>query len=292
MKSLSVVVLTCNNADIIARFVRSVAWADELVVVDSGSTDETRDIAHQAHANCRVLVRDLDCFGSQRNFGLEQASGDWVMHCDSDHVVPPALRDEIQEILGQESPPYRAYNVFQNLYWRNRLLSHASGPCGFQCFLHQRGVARFAGRIHEKLQADCDVGMLRNPLDHVTGQTIDERLKQMLVYADKEVEAICSKERPLHTGCAAMFWRPLRRLLRDVVLKRAYRDGVPGMAWAAMIAFRMFLIHFKYWQLHQPQWHDYQLEPTVYGDRPDFRGAARENGTVPLGAQVKARDDD
>lgn len=263
MKTLSVVVLTYNNEEIIARFARSVAWADELIIVDSGSTDSTLEVAQAEHPNCRILIRPLDSFASQRNHGLDHARGEWVMHCDSDHVVPPGLRDEILEVLRQDSPPYQAYNVYQNLYWKRQLLAHASGPCGFQCMLHRRECARFSGRIHEKLRASVPVGMLREPLDHVTGQTVEDRLRQMIMYVNTEVDAIVVGERPFVTGRVRMFWRPLRRLVRDVVIRRAYRDGVPGMAWALMTGFRLFLIHFRYWQLHDTTWREYERPSTA-----------------------------
>ncbi len=256
--NLSVVVLTYNNEDIIARFVQSVTWADELVVVDSGSTDNTVDVAKAIHFNCRVLERNLDNFAAQRNFGLDHATGHWVMHCDSDHIVPEPLAKEIQALVAQADPPFQVYNAFQYLYWQSRLLSHASGPFGTQGLLHRRGVARFAGQIHEKLVTDQPVGMLHNRMVHVTYKTLNELLQQCISYADKEVVSILAGERPIHKGKVNIFWRPMRRLISSIVLKRAYRDGIPGMAWAVIIAFRSFLIQFKYWLTQQSSWGDYE----------------------------------
>ncbi len=257
-ETVSIVVLTYNNDDIIARFIQSVQWAYELVVVDSGSTDNTVAVASDNHPNCKVLVRRLDNFAAQRNFGIDHASGDWVMHCDSDHIVPQRLAEEIQAVAAQAPSPYQVYNVFQYLYWRSQVLTHASGPFGTNGFLHRRGLARFEGQIHEKLVTDHPVGMLKNRMVHVTHKSLNDILRQCISYSDREVEAALAGERLIHGGRMNIFWRPIRRLISSFVLKGAYRDGIPGMAWAVIIAFRSFLVQLKYWIKQQHSWGDYE----------------------------------
>ena len=278
VNTVSAIVLTYNNEDIIQRFAQSVAWTDELVVVDSGSRDRTLDIVEAHHHNCRLVTRRFDHFSNQRNFGLQHATSDWVMHFDSDHVMTRELKEEIQALL-QGQPTHRVYNAHQRLFWRKQLLSHASGPVGFGGFLHRRDAARFESPIHEKLVSEHSVGMLRQSLDHVTDQTLKQRITQMAEYVEREVDAILAGQRRIVAGRWNMIWRPMRRLLRDVVLKRAYRDGAPGMAWALLTAARMFLVQFRYWEATKGAWGDYPVgeplgpQPATGGQRLRSRSA-------------------
>jgi glycosyltransferase involved in cell wall biosynthesis len=275
MNKLSAIVLAYNNEDIIGRFAQSVAWTDELVLVDSGSIDRTVEVARTHHPRCVVVERPFDNFCNQRNFGLEHTTGDWVMHFDSDHVMTASLKDEIQRLLRDDTPAFDAYNVVQRLYWRARLLAHVGGPCGFGVFLHRRGVARFESQIHEKCVTDRDVGMLTQALDHVTEQSLAQRIVQMADYVEREVDSILRGQRTIESGRVNMFWRPLRRLLCDVALRRAYRDGVPGIAWAGITAFRTFLIQFRYWEAVNGGWGEYPAGAPLCDSPPTADGAGR-----------------
>jgi hypothetical protein len=180
------------------------------------------------------------------------------MHCDSDYILPESLRDEVVELLGNETPSHGAYNVVLRLYWRSQALKHVWGPVGFGAFMHRREMGRFTGRIHETLLCKCPVGMLRSHALHITDKPFDKLIGQTIRYASNEVDAILAGERTICAGKFNIFWRPVRRLIYAFCLRGAYRDGIPGMAWAVVIAFRTFLIQFIYWQTQQNFWRDYE----------------------------------
>jgi glycosyltransferase involved in cell wall biosynthesis len=246
-QTISAIVLTYDNSTIIERFLKSVAWVDEVILVDSFSADATCEIAIRTRPDCVILQQKFKDFSSQRNYGLQTASSDWVMHFDSDHVVPKSLAEEILALTSKNTSRYDAYNVYQNLYWFGQILRHASGPVGFGVFLHRKGVAKFNNIIHEKCIATCKVGMLKERLEHVTEQTISDRIRQLSNYVEQEVQSIEQNERTCPKNEFAIFWRPLRRLVYDLIYRRAFLDGIPGIAWAVTIAYRKHAILFCYW---------------------------------------------
>src|SRR5262249_49602197 len=146
---LSVVVVTLNEGDRIRACLESVAWADELIVVDAESQDKTAAVAREL--TDQVFVRPWPGFAAQQNFGLEQAGGDWILSLDADELVSPALREEITTIL-RDGGPHVGYSVpRRNVFW-GRWIRHGGLYPDWQLRLFQRGRGRFVERsVHESV---------------------------------------------------------------------------------------------------------------------------------------------
>lgn len=249
MSEVSIVVLTLNNERIIGNLLKSACWAEEIVIVDSGSTDRTRQVALSSHPNVRFIERDLDSFAAQRNFGIDHSTQEWVFHCDSDERFTENLGAEVRRRIS-DAPPRAAWNVIERFYWCGRRTSFIDGPWGAMVKLHRRGEARFSGTIHERIYFDGHVGLLSEPIEHHTDMTLDELICKYQVYSSKEAEAGLSGTRVLDRSATAILFRPAKRLIGFIIFKGAYRDGLPGILWACLQAFSLFLTYAKFQAYH------------------------------------------
>lgn len=252
--TLSVVVPTFNNAAILEDLLISVAWADEVVFVDSGSSDNTQEVALASHPRVVFLEQSLESFATQRNFGMDHATMDYVFHCDSDEVFPAVLSQELLALLktAKQKPSSldcEAWNVVEKFYWFDKRLSFLDGPWGGRVKFHRRGLCRFKGRIHETMDYDGPVSLLRSPIIHRTSLSINQSLQKYMHYSDRQAMAAFQGEARLASDPWSIFWRPLRRFLGFLFIKRAYKDGLYGALWAGLQAISLFLTLAKLWSL-------------------------------------------
>lgn len=179
---LSVVVVTRDEEERIRTCLESVAWADELIVVDAESQDKTAAIARELTDH--VLVRPWPGFALQKNFGLEQARGAWILSLDADETVSPALRDEIEAVVRRDGPCDGYAVPRRNIFW-GRWVRHGGLYPDWQVRLFRRGRGRFSARaVHESVQVDGAVGRLAGHLEHRSYR--DTRLAPARVVAERD----------------------------------------------------------------------------------------------------------
>ncbi|MBI2217754.1 MAG: glycosyltransferase family 2 protein [Candidatus Rokubacteria bacterium] len=248
MPDLSVVIITRNEAARIERCLASVAWADELIIVDAGSTDGTAE-------RCRaftphVLVRAFDSFDRQKNFALAQASGRWILSVDADEVVTPALGDEIRTVVARDGNGHAGFVVRRTNYLCGRPIRHVWGRDAL-VRLVQNGRGRFANTVHEKLQVDGPVGDLREPLLHYNSDTLAEYLAKNHRYVDLEAAARHARGERFHPVRAVL--APLRVFLFRYVRLGGFRDGPIGLILAMLLGFFTFVMHVRLWELRQAE---------------------------------------
>lgn len=248
MPTLSVVAITRNEATRIRRCLESVAWADEVVVVDSGSTDGTADVCRTITP--RVFVREFDTFDRQKNFALAQATGDWILSLDADEVVPPALAEELRALLGRDGDGYDGFLVRRENYLCGRPIVHA---WGFDALVRvvRRGRGRFRREVHEKLEVDGRVGTLRAPLRHFNSDTLEEYLAKNHRYVALESDR--RRRAGERAGLLRALMSPARVFLFRYVWLGGYRDGGMGFVLSALLAFFTFLVHARLWELGQAE---------------------------------------
>ncbi|WP_263784455.1 glycosyltransferase family 2 protein [Salinibacter grassmerensis] len=261
---ISVLVLTLNEEINIGDCLDSVAWADDVLVLDSGSEDRTVEIARDRGA--RVLHRDFDDFASQRNYGLE-AGGlrhDWVLHLDADERVTPALRESLREAVGRGE--HRAYRVPSKLIFQGRWLKHAGMYPTYQVRFGRREALTFTQVGHGQRGAlpPEQVGTIDEPLrHHAFSKGISDWVRRHNRYSSDEAghaRATALRDvdwSSLLTGTAqarrralkdlsyALPCRPLLRFLYVYVGRLGLLDGRPGFDYAILLAFYEYLIGLK-----------------------------------------------
>jgi glycosyltransferase involved in cell wall biosynthesis len=242
---LTVTVITRDEAANIDAALASVAWADEILVVDSGSTDDTVAIAKR-HTS-RVFVRDWPGFVAQKNWATDQASHDWILSLDADERVPAALAAEIQSVLASE-PPARGYRVPRVSFYLNRWLRSTDWYPDYQLRLYDRRVARWIGAyIHEGVKVNGTLGRLRQELQHFPCRDISDHLQSIDRYT--ALAARQMKEAGKQVGVGMLLTRPLAAFLRNYLLRGGWRDGAAGLIVSVMNSYYVFLKFAKLWEL-------------------------------------------
>jgi len=226
---LSVVVITKNEEAVIARCLESVAWADEIVVVDSGSTDRTLDICRGLGAKVHVTP-DWPGPGPQRNRAVDLSGGDWILALDADEWVPPPLRDEIVSLL-QAGPDAVAYRIPRLSSYCGRYMRHGGWWPDRVSRLFKRGVARYGGGIvHDHLTVDGRVGTLRKHLMHEAFTDLDEVLGKLNSYSSWGAQTLCEQGRS--SGIASAVAHGLWTFVRTYLLHAGFLDGREGFMLA------------------------------------------------------------
>ena len=226
---LSVVVITKNEEAVIARCLESVAWADEIVVVDSGSTDRTVEICRGLGAKVHVTP-DWPGPGPQRNRGIDLSAGDWILMLDADEWVPPALRDEIAVLL-QGVPESVAYRMPRSSSYCGRYLRHGRWWPDPVSRLFKRGRARYGGGIvHDHLIVEGALGTLRAHLMHEAFTDLEEVLGKLNSYSTWGAQTLHGQGRSggITTAVAHGLWT----FIRTYVLHAGFLDGREGFMMA------------------------------------------------------------
>ena len=242
MNSLSILILTHDNAPTLPDTLRSVAFADEVVVVDSGSTDGSQEIARAAGAS--VLQRPLTNFADQRNAGWEAARGPWVLALDSDEVLDAEAREAVRRVIEWEPAPGEpvAYALCPIPYFLGRPILHGGVRETFMLRLAWRKRSRWAGRIHERLVVDGPTARLPGRIEHYSAPTLAVLLDKIRRNALGRAEEWRSQgARP---SVRALVWRPLRFFLGRWIVRGGFRDGMYGLVWWWLIATELLLAHF------------------------------------------------
>jgi glycosyltransferase involved in cell wall biosynthesis len=245
MPRLSVCVITRDEAANIEACLRSVAFADEWIVVDSGSTDGTREIARAAGA--RVIERAWTGYVDQKNFALDQAAGEWVLFLDADERVSDALRAAILAVL-DASDAKDGYTMPLLTRYLGRWIRHGGWYPDRKLRLFRRGRGRWVGGdVHERAEVDGSVGALDGDLLHYSYASIADHLVTIDRYTTLSAE---QKHRAgARAGPVSLVLRPAAKFAVTYVLRRGFLDGVPGLVVAVTGAFYVFLKYAKLWEL-------------------------------------------
>jgi glycosyltransferase involved in cell wall biosynthesis len=244
---LSVTVITRNEAANVGGALQSVAWADELVVVDAMSTDETVPIARQY--TDRVVTRAWPGYGAQKNYAASIASHDWILSLDADERVTPELAHEIQATL-EATPPHVAYRVPRVTWHLGRWIRSTDWYPDYQLRLYDRRAGQWDGRsVHESLSVRGSTGRLGGDLQHFAYRDVSDHLETIdryTTYAAQELH-----ERGERADILRLVGHPALAFLRNYFLRGGVRDGVPGFLVSALNAYYVFLKFVKLWELQK-----------------------------------------
>ncbi len=247
MPKLSVTLITRDEAAALPAALESVAWADEIVVVDSGSTDETVAIARRA--TDRVFVHDWPGYSAQKNFAAEQASHDWILSLDADERVTPALADEIRALLERE-PARRGYRMPRVSYYLGRWIRTTDWYPDFQLRLYDRRAGRWVGAfVHEGVELDGPVGRLRADLQHLPYRDLSHHLETIGRYTTLAAEQLSA--RGARVGPVGLAARPAAAFLRNYVARGGWRDGAVGLVVSLLNSYYVFLKFAKLWEIRR-----------------------------------------
>jgi glycosyltransferase involved in cell wall biosynthesis len=242
---LSVAVITLNEAHHLRRCLESVAWADELVVVDAESHDKTVQVAREF--TDRVVVRPWAGFAAQKNFALDQSAGEWVLSLDADEEAAPDLRPEIKAIV-TDARAHDGYAVRRQNVFLDRWIRHGGLYPDWQVRLFRRGRGRFEERaVHESVTVTGPVGRLSGHLVHRSYEGVSDFVERANRYSSLAAEQLIREGRRVRAG--ELLVRPLARFLSMYLLQGGFLDGRRGLLLAALYAYYVFMRSAKVWEV-------------------------------------------
>jgi glycosyltransferase involved in cell wall biosynthesis len=239
---VSAVIITYNEERNLLPAIESVSFCSEVVVIDSGSTDRTREIA--AGAGARVIVNaPWPGFSVQRNFAIDAAAHDWILAVDADERISAPLRDEI-EAERARGFQYDAYRMPRVAHYLDRWIRATDWYPDLQIRLFHRRRARWGGSlIHESVQAQGPVGRLRSPMEHYPYADISEHIRKIDSYTTLWAkDAFANGKR---TNVADLLAAPSWTFFRNYVVRGGFLLGQPGLTISILNSFYVFLKRAK-----------------------------------------------
>lgn len=246
--SLSIVVITFNEEANLARTLSSVTWADEILVLDSGSTDRTREIAESFRA--KFLVEPWKGFAAQKNSALAKAAGDWILSLDADEEVEPALASEIRQALAA-NPTVAGFWIPRKNFFLGRWMKHGGFYPDRKLRLFRRGAGQFQDRlVHEDIRLEGASTQLQHHLLHHAYPTLSDYLEHMNRYSSLGAEMACS------TGSRGFSFvdiaiRPKLTFFYNYLLRLGFLDGREGLLLHAYHAGYVSWKYAKAWEMSQ-----------------------------------------
>lgn len=236
MTPLSVTIITLNEAANIDACLDSVSWADEVLVVDSGSTDDT--VARAIARGARVVSHEWPGYAAQKNWAAGEAASDWILSLDADERVTPALAAEIRRVL--EAPSAAGYRVPRLTWHLGRWIRTTDWYPDYQLRLYDRRRGRWkARRVHESVEVDGPMSVLTSDLQHFAYRDISHHHATMDRYTTLAAEEMFEAGRAV--GLFGLVLYPVAAFLRNYVLRRGCLDGTVGLVISAMNAYYVFL---------------------------------------------------
>lgn len=242
---ISAVFIALNEEKRIGRALGAVSWADEIVVVDSGSVDHTMEEARRQGA--KVFQRKFDDFASQKNFALEKASEEWVLFLDADEIVTGSLAKEAAEAVKTDA--FNGYRVPRTNVIFGRAMKYGGHHGDSHLRLFRKGAAHFEGPIHERAVVKGNVGRLKSPIMHYSTETVREYLVKLEIYTDLEAHLLLKSGKKVTAIDMAL--KPCLKFFKQYFLQGGFLDGIEGFMFYRLSMFYSFVKYAKYFELRR-----------------------------------------
>lgn len=248
VNSVTVVVSTFNSEEKIEACLKSVSWAQEIIVVDGTSSDKTLDIVKKYTS--KIFVRPNNkMLNINKNFGFSKASGKWILSLDSDERATPELAEEIKKIIGNSRPS--GYRIPRKNIIFGKWMEHTGWYPDLQLRLFKRGKGRFPEEhVHEMIKIDGEVGQLSSDIIHHNYDSISQFLQKLgTIYGPNEAEQLIKKGYVFDWKDAIRF--PVKEFLSRFFAREGYKDGFHGLMLSLLMSFYHFIVFSYIWEKHK-----------------------------------------
>ncbi|MCK5719693.1 MAG: glycosyltransferase family 2 protein [Thiomargarita sp.] len=244
---LSVIIITKNAAKHIKNCLDSVAWADEIIIVDSGSTDDTLNIC-RSFTDKIFVNTDWQGFGLQKNRALNKATQEWILSIDADEQVTPALKQEIKQIINQSN--CSAFLIPRRSHYCQREIKHSGWYPDYVLRLFRRDVAKFShDLVHEKVETIGEIGTLNQALLHYPFDSLEQVLDKINHYST--ANALQHYQNGKASSLKTAIFHGIWAFLRTYILQRGFLDGREGFILAISNAEGTYYRYLKLMYLQQ-----------------------------------------
>jgi glycosyltransferase involved in cell wall biosynthesis len=242
---VSVYVLTYNNRRIIEQCLKSLGWAEELVVVDSFSTDGTYEIC-QRYTD-KTYQRKWTGHRDQYQYAADQTTLNWVMFIDADEEIPPELAEEIRKVLEERTNDVAGFLVYRRTYYLGKWIRFGGWYPDCEVRLYQKDKGRWEGGLHAKIVVDGRVGSLKNQYLHYTYRNISDQIQTIDKYSQIAAEDMIKSGEKF--SLFKLLFHPPFRFIKEYLFKSGFRDGLPGLIIIVSTIFYVFIKYAKLWEL-------------------------------------------
>jgi len=253
----SVIIIVKNQENLISEAIKSAEFADEVLVVDTGSIDKTVEVAKKLGAKIAKMPTKNLAFARWRTAAIKEAIGDWIFYLDADERITPALKKEIIFIINPKpgtqnlEPEFSAYAVpRENYYLGQRVRYGGSWPDYVKRFFWKESLKKWSGRLHEEPVFQGKLGHLKNPIKHYTHRDLTSMLSKTIEWSKLEAKELYRAGHP-----PVVWWRILRIMLTEFwergIKKQGFRDGIVGTIEVIFQMFSRFITYARLWEMQQ-----------------------------------------
>ncbi len=270
---VSAVISAFNEEKNITRCLKSLSFADEIIVVDNSSLDKTAEIAKRYTSKVFSQKNNPQQIDIQKNFGFEKASSEWILSIDADEDVSKELAKEIKNVIKKKSKVNGYWIPRKNIIF-GKFIEHAGWYPDPQLRLFRKGKGKFVkAHVHEPIKLEGESAYLKNSLTHHHYQNISEFLKKTInIYAPNEAEEYLRKGYQFSYFDAIRF--PLNEFLSRFFARKGYKDGFHGLMLSLLMAFYHFIVFAYLWE--KQGFKEYDKEDFLADTEKEFRKAGRE----------------
>jgi glycosyltransferase involved in cell wall biosynthesis len=239
---ITALILAKNEEKNLPKCLESVAWVDDIIVIDDQSTDKTVVLAEKA--GTKVYKRKLDDFASQRNFALSKVTTEWVLLVDPDETVPQELQKEI--IKAMKLKGFAGFYFPRKNIIFGQWIKHGGWSPDYQLHFFRTKKGNYVGKVHEQVEIKGKVGYLKTSLIHENYQSVIQYLEKLIHYTELEAE------KQIKNGYN-FFWpdliqKPLDEFLRRFFAEEGYKDGIHGLALSFLQTFSQLVVYLRIWE--------------------------------------------
>lgn len=248
MPKLSVITLALNEEHNIADCLESVKWADEILVIDSGSTDRTVDLAKRYTNN--VLTVEWKGYGATKNYALQRATGEWILWLDADERVPNDLAEEIRRVIHLNDSSFAGYNVARRAFFLGKWIRHCGWYPGRVTRLFRKSKSLFTeSNVHEQIIVEGAIGELKNDLVHFTDPNLAHYFYKFNRYTTLAAQDLQKAGKKF--TISDIIVRPFFTFVKMYLVKRGFLDGIQGFILCVASSAYVFTKYAKLWELER-----------------------------------------
>ncbi len=245
-KKISIVIITRNEEEMIEDCLKSSSWADEIILLDTGSTDKTIKIAENYGAKIVLAEKKERDFAAWHNQGKKEASGEWLFKLDADERITPELKKEIQKVIKEKG--FNAYAVPRQNILLGKVMRFGGWYPDYQIRLFKKDkLIRWQGKLHERPLFEGELGYLKNPMVHITHRDLSSMVKKTSEWSKIEADLLFKAKHPPVT-----WWRLLRMMLTEFwqrgIKQQGWRDGTVGWIEIIFQMFSRFITYARLWE--------------------------------------------
>lgn len=245
---LSIMIICQNEESHIEDCLKSIKFADEIVIVDSGSTDTTLDIC----AKYTDLIYHQEWLGmnKQKAFTLSKTNGDWVLNIDADERVTPELEQEIKGIVADQNNPVDGYYIPRKAYYLGKWLDYGGWTPDYKLRLFKKGRGNWQGiDPHDQVVVDGKTVKLKNPILHYSFCDLSDHLFRINQYTSTAAEELNKKNKKAGFSTITLHW--FFAFIKSFFLKKGYKEGTRGLIQAILISTGVALKYAKLWEIQK-----------------------------------------